>query len=190
MNVLVFCLAHVLSSVLFCPSSRGPKETSWTWSDSDLASLRCLLPSDAAGDQWWTPDIYNVPCDTKHTHKRWHTAVHSQHPLCRFPPNSRRTSEWEATQLVKGSVCVIESVDIAICDWPYFLHTWMASITVQEGKALDIKPPNLRMGGDLPLGVHRDRASHIIQRVGTSIRWSKLQSQPLWTLLPLTCRHC
>lgn len=85
----------------------------------------------------------------------------------------------EGTQLVKGSVCAIEPVDIAICDWPYFLHTWMASITVQEGKALDIEPPNLRMGGDLPLGVHRDRASHIIQRVGTSIRWSKLQSQPL-----------
>lgn len=45
----MFCLTHGLSSssVLFCPSSSGPKETSWIWSDLDIASLLCLSPSDA-----------------------------------------------------------------------------------------------------------------------------------------------
>ena len=47
----MFCFTHGLSStsVLFCPSIRGPKETSWSW--SDVVSLLRLWPSDAGGGE-------------------------------------------------------------------------------------------------------------------------------------------
>lgn len=44
---------------------------------------------------------------------------------------------------------------------------------VQEGKGLDIKPPDLGVGGGLALVVHRKRASHAVQRVGTSVQGVK-----------------
>lgn len=44
---------------------------------------------------------------------------------------------------------------------------------VQEGKGLDIKPPDLGVGGGLALVVHRERASHVVQRVGTSVQGVK-----------------
>lgn len=46
----------------------------------------------------------------------------------------------------------------------------MACVRVHEGKGLDIKPPDLRVGGGPSLVVHRDRASHVIQRVGAPTR--------------------
>lgn len=41
---------------------------------------------------------------------------------------------------------------------------------VQEGKGLDIKPPDLGVGVCLPLVVHRDRASHVIHWVGAAVQ--------------------
>lgn len=49
----------------------------------------------------------------------------------------------------------------------------MACMRVHEGKGLDVKPPDLGVGGGLPAVVHRDGASHVIQRVGTSIQGKK-----------------
>lgn len=52
----------------------------------------------------------------------------------------------------------------------------MACVRVQEGKGLDVKPPDLGVGGGLPLLVHRDGASQVIQRVGTSTKGGGLKS--------------
>lgn len=55
----------------------------------------------------------------------------------------------------------------------------MAGMRVHKGKSLDIEPPDLGVGGDLPLVVHRDGASHVIQRVGTSIKGEKTNTCPV-----------
>ncbi|TNN58511.1 hypothetical protein EYF80_031314 [Liparis tanakae] len=44
---------------------------------------------------------------------------------------------------------------------------------VQEGKGLDVKPPDLGEGGGLPLVAHMDGAPVVIQRVGASIQEEK-----------------
>lgn len=47
--LVLLCVPHELWStvVLFCSSSRGPKDTSWSYSDA--ASRLCLSLSDAVG---------------------------------------------------------------------------------------------------------------------------------------------
>lgn len=58
---------------------------------------------------------------------------------------------------------------------------------VQEGKGLDIKPPDLGVGGGLALVVHRERASHVVQRVGTSVQGVKKKHCQLLSKLCIYC---
>lgn len=50
----------------------------------------------------------------------------------------------------------------------YFLYAGMAGVWVHKCKGLHIEPPDLGVGRGLSLVIHRDRASHVVQRVGTS----------------------
>lgn len=54
----------------------------------------------------------------------------------------------------------------------------MACTRVHKGKGLDIKSPDLGVGAGLPQVVYRDRASHVIQRVGTSVHGEETKLSP------------
>lgn len=56
---------------------------------------------------------------------------------------------------------------------PYFLHARMACVWVHKCKGLHVKPPDLGVGRGLPMVIHRDRASHVVQRVGASAEEGK-----------------
>lgn len=61
----------------------------------------------------------------------------------------------------------------------YFLHARMACVWVHKCKGLHVKPPDLGVGRGLPMVIHRDGASHVVQRVGASAEGGKSKDRSL-----------
>lgn len=101
----------------------------------------------------------------RYTHRWWCIAAHRRHRWCKFPPSSRSISERDVTQ------ACLQRPFLSGNGWiwlSYFLHAGVAGVWVHECKGLHIKPPDLRVGRGFPQVVYRDRASHVVLRVGTS----------------------
>lgn len=62
----------------------------------------------------------------------------------------------------------------------------MTCMRIHKCKGLDIKPPDLGVGVGLPLVVHGDGTSHVIQRVGTSMQ-GRENNQLIINLFIISC---